>query len=312
MPKELLLPTNVVSDALNITTASSPRANAEGKFRIHVSDAIETTGPRAFCAREQVLAYHSPRVRTRGKLTPARELLFATGHFQHDYVIERLMRNSKYADYIYAQWTCRDYTWHDRDAHDMITTIWGKAKRIKCKCGQPLRVHNELDLELPSLLLVGHPDLVFLMPNDVYYVHENKTMERKDVSFDDLVNPLASHRLQISFYYKMLKHRAIKEGRNVSRKLVVNYIDRSNSKLFGGNPYKPLAIKPEADEYMRKYKNRLLHVVEGIKTKKLPPRICSEITCTRARNCDLATECFARRGMYVQKQVYNRGGLCAA
>lgn len=307
MPKVLAPPINVISESLNVTGISFPRLSS-GQYRIHVSDALETTGPRAFCAREHVLAANSPRQRVRGKITPARELLFATGHFIHDFAVQRIIDRSEYGPHVFAHWACTKWTYGSKE-HQRFTGKLLNASKAKCKCGRPLTVHHELDLELPRLLLVGHPDLVFLV-NNKFYIHELKTWERKEISFDDLSTPIASHRLQVSFYYKMLSAMAPKlaPGSTVSRNLVVDYIDRGNSKLFGGNPYKPFQIRPEADTDMQPFKNRLEHVVVGMKTGKLPKRICPTIECTRARNCDLAVECFARRGTHVQNQVDNRGG----
>lgn len=298
----------MISETLNSTSVNFPRVSASGDYRIHVSDALETEGPRAFCAREHVLAAHSPRTRVRGKITPARELLFGTGHFIHDFVLQKIIQRSPHAPNIFAHWSCKEWTYNSTD-HERFTGKLVNARHARCKCGLPLDVHHELDLELPKLLLVGHPDIVFLH-NDRFYIHELKTWDRKDLPFDDISVPIASHRLQVSFYYKMLQAMVpqLAPGATVSRNIVVDYIDRGNSKLFGGNPYKSLRMRPEPDEHLDKFKNRLEHVVVGMRTGKLPKRICPDINCTRARNCDLAVECFGRRGNYVENQVDNRGG----
>lgn len=248
----------------------------------------------------------------RGKITPARELLFATGHFLGDFVLQKIIQRSPHGPSIFAHWSCSKWTW-GHGAHCRFTGTLADARKQNCACGLPLDVHHELDLALPKLLLVGHPDIVFLHDNK-FFIHELKSWDRKDLPFDDIEVPLASHRLQVSFYYKMLCAMAptLAPGSEVSRNLMVDYIDRGNSKLFGGNPYKPLRIKPESDESMQPFRNKLLHVVQGRKTGKLPSRICPSIECTRARNCDLAAECFGRQGKYIENQVDHRGGLLSA
>ena len=303
-----------MSNALNVTTVGAPRTNDRSKFYLHVSDVLENTGPRAFCPRYWVLAYHSSRVRGDSKISPARELLFATGHFFGDYVVDKVLKRSPFAGAVYGNWSCSKWrpnqaeTWGGNrgEVHIPVEDIRDNVIGKKCVCGRPLSKHNEVDLVLPSLNLTGHPDILFLI-GDTYNIREEKSWDRKDTPFDDLVVPDPKHTLQVSFYYKMLMAKAKAEGRNVSRKLVIDYADRSNSKLFGGLPFKSLATKPVADEFINPIRNQLLHVKEGFKTRRLPDRICPDIKSTRARNCELAVECFARRkSIVVQPKVHNR------
>lgn len=88
-------PLNVVSDCLNVAHVSLDRVNrAKRDFRVHVSNVLKSDGPWAFCPREQVLTFHGTRFHKGSKLTPARKLLFATGHWQHDYIIKEFMKSS--------------------------------------------------------------------------------------------------------------------------------------------------------------------------------------------------------------------------
>lgn len=275
---------------MNVTLVGSPRNNDRKRFLIHVSDVIETKGPRAFCAREQVLSYFTERKRVGGKLTPGRRLLFARGQFEGDYIVDRFLRESPFREHVYAKWSCNAWKPYLNDAaHDVKVTTWGEVSGTVCKCGRKMVKHNEIDLILPSLRLTGHPDLVLLYDGR-FYVYEFKSIDRADVSFDDLTTPLASHRLQISFYYKIMRAIRMK----VSRRLAVLYVDRSNSKIWGGLPYKEILTEPEADEYMEPFKNKLMHVDHGIKTGKLPQRICPKPSCERAKACPFMVECFER------------------
>jgi hypothetical protein len=305
MRKEPYLKPEVVVDSLNLTGVGKPRTVDRTRWNMHVSDVLESDGPRAFCPRYNVLAFYSNRERVQGKITPARDLLFATGHFMGEFVVSKFLRNSPYRGSVFANWSCNAWKQYvNDDDHDRYEDTFDNVigQQRVCKCGRKIQKHNELDLVLPSLRLTGHPDLI-LLHNGVFYVHEFKSMDRKDISFDDLRIPLSSHTLQVTFYYKMLRYYAKTRGKGerVSRRLVVDYIDRSNSKLFAGYPYKALVTAPVADEYMTKYLNKLKHAVGGIKTRKLPPRICPEPSTTRAKNCDLAVECFGRRKMFLPK-----------
>jgi hypothetical protein len=290
MQQVLSLPINVVSDVLNTTTVGRPRNNDRDRFFIHVSDVIETTGQRAFCSREQVFAYFTDRRRVGGKLTPGRRLLFARGDFEHEYIVKKFMHDSGYAGNIYAKWTCSSYDGSEAHSTPLVTTF-DNAVHTRCKCNKFMRTHNEVDLIVPNLMLTGHPDMI-LLHNDIHYVFEFKSIDRADISFDDITIPMASHRLQISFYRKMMLANALR----TSRRLSVVYVDRSNSKIFGGLPYKTLAIQPEPEEYMEPFKNSLLHVKYGIAKRKLPDRICTSITSERAKACNFCVECFSRRG----------------
>jgi hypothetical protein len=210
------------------------------------------------------------------------------------------MKNSPYSGFVYANWTCRDY--HKNPAkHVKFEGIYNDAAKIRCKCGQKLTEHNEIDLYIPKLHLVGHPDMLILY-NGWFYIFEFKTVDRSDISFDDLVVPFAQHVLQTSFYYKMLSVKAKKMGVKVRSRLSIDYIDRSNSKLFSGRPYKTLTAKVLEDQHLDKFLNRLKHFVVGKNTGKLPARICSSATETRAKQCEFATECFARRNAFIENK----------
>jgi hypothetical protein len=291
----MLLPLDALSAPLNMSSVSVARTGSETEYNLHVSDVIETSGPRAFCAREHVLAAHTTRDKRNKRITPARQMLFATGHFLHDYVVRQVLANSPYARYVYADWSCADWTW-GTDQHDLVQDTYGNVITKHCKCGKPFTEHHELELKLQGV--VGHPDIVFLI-GDTYRVREFKTYERNDIPFDDLVEPLPGHRLQLTVYWKMLWAKARKEGRKVSPELVVEYIDRSNSKLFGGKPFKSIACRPYDDIYTERIRNSIAHFNNGVRTGRLPDRICSLIRDRRARECDHAVECFQRRNSYV-------------
>lgn len=224
-------------------------------------------------------------------MAPARRMLFATGHFLHDYVVRDFIDRSELREHIYAEWTCTDYRDNPKK-HTKVEDTYGNVITKDCKCGKPLNQHNEITVGIP--FLVGHPDLVFLI-NDTYYIWEFKTYNQVAIPFDDLTQALPSHRLQVSCYFKMLQVKAKREGRRVSTRLVVMYIDRSNSKLFGGQPFKSFSFQPYAEKHLARIKNSVAHFRKGVEKKVLPDRICSTIRDKRARECECAVECWLRR-----------------
>ena len=312
-PSPKALPLNAVSDALNNSEFAHQRGEDKDSFRLHVSDVLQTKGPYQFCARQQVLAYHGNRRRTKGKITPARRFLFATGHFQHDWIVKQFIANAPVlGQYVYAKWTCEDHE-IDPEQHDQCVDIYGNVikRDLRCRCGKQMRVHNEIDLVSKRYRLVGHPDMVIRLGDNPlqykFYIYEYKTVDRADIKFDDIIIVFADHRLQVTFYYLMM--RAM--GWKVSSRLRVMYADRSNSKLFGGFPFKEITTPPEPTDHMRPFIDRLLLVNEGIETRRLPQRICPNIGCERARSCDLAVECFGRRDLYANTSEKSFPGVKA-
>lgn len=311
------LPKNAIADALNVTTMDAPRSANKKRFRIHVSSVIQSKGPQQFCARYHVLSYHGQKLKAGGKITPGRRLLFATGSFLGEWVVAQFIANSPYGEYVYAKWSCEDYTENPKHPefgkHDYVLDTYVNVTRdhLHCGCGKERRKHNEIDLELESLMIVGHPDIVVRLgdnpSNYKFYVYEVKSVDRADIAFDDITIVFADHRLQVTFYYQIMRA----QKKRVSNQLRVLYVDRSNRKLFAGQPIKEITTTPEDDELMKPFLDNLNLVKQGINTGRLPSKICKDVGCERARNCEVAVECFLRRASYVGK-VHNRDRPLAA
>lgn len=230
--------------------------------------------------------------------------------------MREFLANSPYAKYAYADWTCDAYRYGNTD-HDIVQDTYGNVITKHCRCGKPFTEHHEIEIATSSV--VGHPDLLLLI-DGVFHIREFKSYDRSDIPFDSLTEVLPSHRMQVSCYRKLLYILAKSLGYTVSKYVVVEYIDRSNSKLFGGKPYKSFECEVYPDRYMDRIKNSIDHFELGVKTGKLPDRICPKLTARRAVECDNAVECFLRRNKYVERQdrelsykgfkpkVYNRSG----
>ena len=132
-----------------------------------------------------------------------------------------------------------------------------------------------------------------------FIVYEFKSIDRSDVDFDSITEPFADHVLQASFYYYIMTELGFK----VSPYVRVLYIDRSNSKLFAGEPYKEFKRRVIDLNYVLQFTRKLEDIKVGKKSGFLPPRVCGNIRSPRGKNCDHLIECFERRGRYVKPGV---------
>jgi hypothetical protein len=85
------------------------------------------------------------------------------------------------------------------------------------------------------------------------------------------------------------------EGKRVSPIIRFVYVDRSMSNLYTTKPYKEVEAPAISIRRLANIYKRADTVVKAMKTGILPPRICSEITCSRAKTCKTAVSCFERK-----------------
>lgn len=293
---------DIVADALNRGTVKDLRNTNKKDYLIHVSDIIKTDAAWAFCAREHVFNYHTEKSKVSGgSLPPGRELLFATGHFLGDFVVRKFLRNSPFAKYAYGMWTCNcpDYRAEDYQGLRRTCTYGELDLANVCKhCNAANDNYREIDLISRKFQLVGHADLLLLYEGKLI-VYEFKSVDRSDIEFDSITQPFADHVLQASFYYYILTEL----GHKCSPFVRVLYIDRSNSKLITGEPYKEFKRRVIGLEEVTQFTDKLTAVNTGKKSGFLPQRICKGISASRAKSCAHALECFERRGQYVKPGV---------
>ncbi len=296
MPK-LKIPRNVVLDTFTQPFYDNYRTRLTKDYRFHVSDIIQTEKSRVFCPRQKVLWFTQPREEMPRRITPGFELLFARGNFLHDYIRDRFADRSPYGHTLYGWWKCRNCK------HALPDATLKKVVRKKCpscKRRNKNKINNiwqnelweyqELDLEHPSLHIVGHPDMI-LFKDGKYYLYEIKSIDRADIDFSELDAPLGDHTLQASFYYYLMKI----AGYNVSPYIRYIYVDRSNSTLFKGSFVKEFTIKRSPYSRLEPFLKKVAQAGKGIEKRKLPPKICKSITGSRAKECGRAVECFAKR-----------------
>jgi len=300
MPK-LKIPRDVVLKTFTKPVFDVYRTTVASGFRFHVSDIIQTEKVREFCPREKVLWFTQPREEMPRRITPGFELLFARGNFLHDYIRDRFADRSDYGHTLYGWWKCRNCG-HKLPESTLKKIVKKKCPTCKDKNTQSLNgilqnkvwEYQEVDLEHPDLHIVGHPDMI-LYKNGQYYLYEIKSIDRADVDFGELEEPLGDHILQASFYYYLMKKRGLK----VSPYIRYIYVDRSNSTLFKSSFMKEFTVKRSPYNRLRPFLAKVEEAGNGIKKRKLPKRICKSITCTRAKECGRAVECFSKRSRNV-------------
>lgn len=278
-----MLPNNIVAETLNNGVNSVKRLGInDNKFHFHISGIIASNKSNRFCPREYVLNYFSNPEVLVTRLTPGQQLLFHVGHAIHDLVCSQFISNSKYGKYVYGKWTC---------LCGSVVKVGYKPKKLTCKsCNTKAHVYNEIDLYSAKYKIQGHPDLLIMYKGKIY-LYEIKTIDRQDVDFDSLKTPLADHHLQASCYYWLL----VSMGYKVDKYIRYVYVDRNTRKIFYGDVGREFKRKRTEKARIKNIFNRSLITQESIKTRVLPDRICESATCTRAKNCTQATQCFSRK-----------------
>jgi hypothetical protein len=294
------LPKGIVAGTLNQKTRRHERGRFEDDRipRLHVSSLIKSGPQDFFCERENVLNYMERRGSAGGGLPPKFALLFAVGHFYGDYMVQEfLAKNPDWAQYAWGNWRC----------------ICGHETRIrqctpvgeKCsKCEHPVDRYVEVDLFNPAKTVVGHADLIFCVDGR-FYVYEFKSIERADVVFEEINEPLGDHLTQASNYYYMLKG----EGLTVSRMVRFVYVDRSMAGLYTTLPFREVEGEAIPQHRLRNFYIRAKVTNNAIRKGILPARKCETIDCTRAKNCKVATSCFARTGKTIKRLTDIQLGL---
>jgi hypothetical protein len=223
-------------------------------------------------------------------IPPKFELLYGVGHFYGDYVVKKfIQRNPEWAQHMWGDWRC----------------LCGETTRkreklpqgVLCdKCGHACSEYVETDLFNPSKTVVGHADLIFLV-DDKYYIYEFKSIERQDIVFDNIKEPLGDHLTQASNYYYMLKS----EGKTVSNMIRFVYIDRSLDGLYTKEPFKEVRAKAISSRRLRAFYSKVKRVHTSIEKGVLPVRLCESIKDSRAKQCPKAVSCFSRKRKTIKR-----------
>ena len=280
------LPRGIIADTLNQRGRKYVRGeHHEERPLLHVSSLIRSDPANFFCPREVVLRYVERREAAGAGLPPKFALLYAVGHFYGEYIVtEFLNRCGEWAQYAWGDWSCKEG----------CTILHRQTKaevdgRTCDVCGGKIVRYLETDLFNPLRTVVGHADLIFNC-DEHYYIYEFKSIDRADVGFETMNSPLADHVVQASNYYYMLKD----EGKRVARNIRFVYVDRSMTGLYTQLPFKEFTAPAITRRRLANFYRRAAAVHESLDTGVLPPRLCEDITETRATQCSCPVSCFSR------------------
>jgi len=279
------LPKGLIGDTLNQRHRRIERGHIDDDTipRLHVSSIIRSDSNNFFCPREFVLRYMERQELAGAGIPPKFQLLYAVGHFYGEYIVQEfLTRNPQWAQYAWGDWTCPC-------KQTKLTRVCYPEGQSCDKCDLPVDRYVEVDLFNPVRTVIGHADLIFNVEGR-YYIYEFKSIDRKDVVFNDIKRPLGDHLVQASNYYYMLKS----EGKDVSRVIRFVYVDRSMDGLYTQKPFKEVYANAIPTKRLSAFYLRAKKARGAIKKGVLPERLCDSITCARAKQCSRAITCFAR------------------
>lgn len=280
----MTLPQNLIARTLNAKTRRVERGRRKNAIpRIHVSSLIKSGSQDFFCEKEFVLRHIEQREAEGAGLPPKFALLYEVGHFYGDYIVREFIdRNPEYAKYVWGDWRCNCGETVVKRSHLPLDS--------KCqKCKSTVQTYVETDLFEPKKRVIGHADLIFLK-DGMFTIYEFKSIERADIVFDQITEPLGDHLLQASNYFYMLKS----EGHRVDPVLRFVYVDRSMAGLYTDMPFREVNAKVVAADRLTKIYKRVDTVYSALKSGILPKRKCATIDCSRAKNCSVAISCFSR------------------
>lgn len=278
---------------------------ARSHAKIHASDLMRAD---EFCPREWILLDVTQRARKDAFIGTSQRLTF-----DHGRDLEWRIRNVYLRKYMVGHWKCGVC------GNDHPT--FGKAPKIKCKCGfdrweyEEVRFHCEetgVSGGLDSLMDLGLPKLRIL---------EIKTMDKDE--FKGLVAPLAEHRFRTSLYMQLAK---------ASPSDVSNRVDTSfahilyTSKSFGfkdetlkaegivDSPFSPFKefVIPRDDSLSEtvlakaKVVFQIRKQVESGLPARIPGGVCKTALDRRAANCACVTACFGSK--YPATVTWREGG----
>ena len=281
------LPKNLIADTLNTRFRRVERSHSNTHVipRLHVSSLIKSGSQDAFCAREFVLRYIEHTEQVGAGIPPKFELLYAVGHFYGEYIVNQfLRRNPDWAQYAYGDWTCSN-----RCTRLNRLSKWEADNQSCLECGRPMDIYLETDLFNPKRTVVGHADLIFNV-DGYFYIYEFKSIDRAEIVFNEINEPLGDHLLQASNYYYMLKA----EGKRVSKVIRFVYVDRSMQELYTSDPFREVEGNAVRLRRLHAIYDKAQECHTAIEKGVLPDRICEGITCSRAKQCSKAISCFYR------------------
>lgn len=246
-----------------------------GYKRTHASDLTKDD----FCPRMVCLVRKYKKPLPPQRIPKATQLTFDMGNHIADLVIHTWAKGK-----VIGDWKCRNCG---------TKLLWRKEPQHHCHCGCKLWHYEEVRFkDLVSGATGGVDMFVELQPNR-YTAVELKIMATE--KFNDLVAPLAEHRLRTQLYLELIKFSDHpQKSVIIPDKAKVFYVSRGHGKKngkFGVVPFKEFDIKPDP-QAVRPYRIDAVKIKVWEEKGILPPRVCEFEICSQAKHCPVAAECF--------------------
>jgi hypothetical protein len=257
------------------------------KLRLGDSQHLHVSSLIGICERLHVLSRRGAGELLR-PVTGSDRLVWRLGRAVEAHVRTQFIQARQFAA-IYGRWKC------DNAACGSQGYVGTHDRTNVCICGRPRNVYHEPTLWDDENGIVGNPDLTFLHAGQ-FVVTEIKSMEKE--RFNELSEPLGDHVHQAILYRDLYQ----RLGFPVHDNVVVFYASKGYSfrrtDRQGRNPiYREFHVDATAPSLARLVSDSLAsarrvkdHVAEG----RIPPRVCTSSTCTRAKDCPLTSRCFSR------------------
>lgn len=243
----------------------------DGWFRI--------SGIADLCPREEVLASTLKVTRSR-RIDVNLQMIFDHGTSIH-WGLQNLIMPKTQA--LYGVWSCLACGTIQGKFGTTFETSEIYPRPSTCPCGieSPTFLFHELHLKHPDLKIMGHPDgFLKLKGYNGYGVVEFKTVGAASATIVKK-SPLPGHVVQVQLYMFMTGLKWAK----------ILYWEKAKDNLNGLHEY---TIEYDQD-LIDRVLAELESIREGVRTGKLPDRICKTISCDRARECPMKNQCFDQK-----------------
>lgn len=212
-------------------------------------------------------------------LADGQTITFAIGDAIHDFVKKKFIEN--YSEAVWAVWSCACGKTKEGPGF-----LRDRKQRVCTHCGLPVDQHNEpgmLDGEHP---VSGAPDLILWIEEcKAFLIVEIKSIAKK--GFDELLRPVPDHKVQVSYYWRLLKQ----AGMPLLDVTSILYVTKEWTMK---NPYKEFLIEQPQETMLEPYVEDAKSFGTYKKTGELPPRLlCPTVDAPAAKKCPVVMQCFS-------------------
>jgi hypothetical protein len=278
LKKKALDKKNLLMDRLHMNMHKSEPARSQKL--LHASHLTND-----FCPRQQYL------IDLEGTKLPSRSVSVPLQYtFDEGNDKQARFNNDYMFDEHFGNWDC------DRCGAEMTQVLGKDLPENSDLCLSHKWKYNEMVFFHKMTNLIGSVDSIMsLHPVDLMVMSELKTMKGDD--FKSLVAPLSEHRLRTQLYLFLIAHAKYPVSKLIdTTKAHVVYMCRGfgyKHEDYGISPFKDFMVERD-DAAVYPYLNKALALVIANKSKVAPARVCSNMSCTQAKNCPVRKSCFSQ------------------